>query len=341
MKIAVLGCKGTTIDFIHRLKMGGIVDVALVISIPQEIAEKNKVAFYEGAALKEYCAANNIKFHEVAHYALTDEADQKFIAEQNLDLMLVIGWERLLPDAVLQSLKYFACGMHGSAFGLPRGRGRSPLNWSLIQGLSKFTTSLFRYTPGVDDGDIIGSQTFDVNQFDDISSLHIKNRIAMVNLVETYVPKIANGEIAFQPQPPTMPTFYPKRTAEDGQIDWSMNAEEIYNLVRAVKPPYPSAFSFINGKKLLIGNAAPFDTGVFYRKKSGEILDISLAENKLIVQCGKGTILLSEISGIAINELKIGDIFDSFSNKKNMAEIVKRYDSSIAPEQWEIYAEKE
>ena len=72
------------------------------------------------------------------------------------DLLCALGWGRLVPEAVLQMLGKFACGMHGSAFGLPRGRGRSPMNWSIITGHNRFITSLFRYTPGMDDGDILG-----------------------------------------------------------------------------------------------------------------------------------------------------------------------------------------
>jgi methionyl-tRNA formyltransferase len=264
MKIAVLGCKGTTLDLINGLHAGRIVEVSLLISVAEDIAERNRIAGYAGGALRERCLELGIPVHLVESYALTTPADELFFRQSEIDLLVVIGWERLVPTPVLNSLRKFACGMHGSAFGLPRGRGRSPLNWALITGRSRFTTSLFRYSPGVDDGSIIGSRTFEINEFDTIATLHAKNRIVMQQLIQAYVPTIATGDVVLSPQPPGEPSYYPKRSPEDSGVDWSQSTTSIYNLVRAVGPPYPPAYCFFDdGRVFTILEAKPFDTDLF------------------------------------------------------------------------------
>lgn len=90
--------------------------------------------------------------------------------------------------------------MHGSYKGLPFGRGRSPLNWSLIQGNCFFYTSLIKYNSGIDDGDIVDTKKFEINSHDDIFSLHTKNQMIMSFLVKKNIKKILN-------QPTTLKDF--------------------------------------------------------------------------------------------------------------------------------------
>ena len=57
---------------------------------------------------------------------------------------------------------------------LPRGRGRSPISWSILQNRKRIVWNLFRIVPGVDDGPILESETFDINEWDDIETLGFK-----------------------------------------------------------------------------------------------------------------------------------------------------------------------
>src|SRR5262249_1444265 len=143
------------------------------------------------------------------------------------------------------------------------GRGRSPMNWSLITGREIFYTHLFRYCPGVDDGPIAGFQTFDINPFDTCHTLHLKNMICMVQLCARLLPSLLDGTAVLTPQPPSPASYWPKRTAEDGLIFWTDSTWDIYNLVRGVTRPFPGAFTYLNddiSKKIFIWRATPFDT---------------------------------------------------------------------------------
>jgi methionyl-tRNA formyltransferase len=227
--------------------------------------------------------------------------------------------------------------MHGSAFGLPRGRGRSPLNWSLITNQRRFITSLFRYNPATDAGDVLGSQIFDINEFDTIATLHTKNRIAMFQLLCTYMPLVEINAARFLPQPPTQPTYYPKRTPEDSGIDWRQTTLEIYNLIRAVAPPYPPAYCFLNNTKLFITEAHPFDSALFHpSRKPGEIVDVSVALNQFIVKTRDGSLIVKRFEGSDITALRAGIVLGGIDAAEHRRKIVERYPADVPPQQWEI-----
>ncbi len=335
MKIALLGCKGTTLDLLHALSPH--VDFDYVITLPEEIARRNNVAFYQSRSILDYCRKKNIPTYMSSSYHLRDEADIRFFKSSGIDLLLVIGWERLIPEEILRGLGKYACGMHGSPFGLPKGRGRSPLNWSLITDKKRFITYLFRYKPGMDDGDIIGFRAFDVNAFDTITSLHQKNRIIMGELFLEYLPQIRANLENFFPQPPGKPSFYPKRAAKDGFIDWRQSTKDIYNLIRAVSFPYPSAFTYLGEKKITIHDARPFDTLLFHgRGRPGEILDVSIAAGNFVVKSKDGSIIVNRFDGAAIEEIKAGEILKSSEMEKIFNEIRGRYPDWVQDDQKEI-----
>ncbi len=335
MKIALLGCKGTTLDLLHTLSPH--VQFDYVITLPEDIARKNNVAFYQSRHILDYCRKKDIPSYMSSSYHLREESDLRFFRSSGIDLLLVIGWERLIPEEILRGLGKYACGMHGSPFGLPKGRGRSPLNWSLISDKKRFITYLFRYKPGIDDGDIIGFRAFDINAFDTITSLHQKNRIIMGELFLEYLPLMKENRESFFPQPPGMPTFYPKRTAKDGFIDWRQSTRDIYNLIRAVSFPYPSAFTFLDGKKITIHEARPFDSLLFHsRGKAGEILDVSIAAGNFVVKSKDGSIIVTRFDGIDIGEIRKGRILESSDMKQIMNDIRSRYPDWIGDEEKEI-----
>lgn len=337
MKIALLGCKGTTLDLLNTIVTEKVFKIDLVISLPENLGEKHKVAFYRGKEIINYCKSHSISTQVVKAYNLKEPEDISFFKNAKIDLLLVIGWERIVPESVLNSLGKFSCGMHGSPYGLPKGRGRSPMNWSLITGHNRFITTLFRYNPFIDAGNIIGFQVFEINEFDTISSLHTKNRIVMFQLLKTFLPLIEKDKVVFQPQPPLKPTFYPKRTPKDSGIDWNLNTLQIYNLIRAVSPPYPPAYCFFNDKKVFILEAYPFDTALFHSSiKPGTIVDISLALEQFVIKTKDGSLIVKKFTGVKSKDLRIGEVLKGVNSQDIMQEIRTRYHANTPDDEKEI-----
>lgn len=295
-RVAIVGCKHTTQEFMSGLeKLGFIVDHCITIS--EKKAKEQKVAGYKD--LKPFLDERKINYTVVDTYSLQSTKDKEMLLRLNIDLALVIGWQRLLPGWFLSSLHIGAFGMHGSSKPLPFGRGRSPMNWSLIQGKKIFYTHLFKYELGVDDGSIVDVQLFDINEHDTCLTLHFKNTVAMTKLCAKHLLFLLEGNYTLTPQPKEGATYYPKRSEEDGLIYWEDSTEEIYNLIRAVTKPFPGAFTYLNDdstKKICIWKAQPFDKKLLYNNEVGEIVEV-FSNGMFVVKTGDATMLVTEFEG--------------------------------------------
>ena len=177
-------------------------------------------------------------------YDLASESDASYFTSANFSAGFCIGWQRLIPELILAQLPYGVYGMHGSSRDLPFGRGRSPMNWSLIEGRHHFITNLFKYTPGVDDGPIVDTKCFSINSSDTAETLHYKNTLAMASLVQKNIKKILSGALSVRHQKQGVPTFYPKRNLDDGLIDWHDDVNSIDRLVRVLRNHFMVLFLY-------------------------------------------------------------------------------------------------
>jgi len=102
---------------------------------PEQSKQYNVSGYYDFTSLaKEY----GLPVYYPKKYTLTEKEDEEFFLDNKFDLLVQGGWQRLFPPPVLESLSIGALGLHGSSDFLPKGRGRSPLNWSLIEGKKRF-----------------------------------------------------------------------------------------------------------------------------------------------------------------------------------------------------------
>jgi methionyl-tRNA formyltransferase len=305
-RIGIIGAKHTTLDLGYGLQRAGF-KVDACLTVDKQIADKNHIAGY--LSLDEPMGKLGIPVFWAQNYALSTDFDRTQCLGLNLDVLLVMGWQRLIPDWWLQSLRRGAFGMHGASKPLPFGRGRSPMNWSLIQDKKCFYTHLFRYKPGIDDGDIVAIQVFDINDFDTCKTLHYKNTIAMIRLCIANLDAILEGRAHYHPQGDSAPSYYPKRSAEDGILYWNDNTRTIYNLVRAVTHPFPGAYSFLGGRKLMIWGAQPFDTRLSWEAPSGRIVAV-FEGGDFVAKTGDGALLISKHEGQYLTFADVGRDFD-------------------------------
>lgn len=169
------------------------------------------------------------------------------------DLILVIGWYYMIPEKIMQIAPKGSIGIHASL--LPKYRGNAPLVWAIINGETKTGVSLFYFEKGVDEGDIISQEEFDIDPKDTIKEVLEKTKTASKNILLQSLPQIANGTSGRTPQDNSKATLFPKRTPKDGLIDWNRDSEAIRNFIRAQTRPYPGAYTIINGKKVIIWDA--------------------------------------------------------------------------------------
>ena len=133
--------------------------------------------------IREYAFNNEIDYQYVNSYSLKDEDDNQKILNEEFDIIWVAGWQRLIPDWLIDKSPLGAIGMHGSPDGIEKGRGRSPQNWSLLIGCSTFNISLFKVTPNVDDGSIISERSFQYLEGDDIKISYFRVSILVAEMI--------------------------------------------------------------------------------------------------------------------------------------------------------------
>lgn len=290
-KIVLCGIQEQGKEIISFLQKNNI-KISYIVTISKELAEKNKCA-ETLVSYEEFAKKENISIYYANSYSLNSPEDIQFFSDQQFDLLLLGGWQRLIPEVILNTITYFGIGQHGSPEFLPNGRGRSPLNWSIILGRKRLVWNIFSLKPGVDDGDILDYEIFDINEFDTCETLYFKVSTAVKHMILRTIKNFDNGRL--KPIKQTgEPTYFLKRSPDDGKISWDKTPEEIYNLIRGITKPYPGAFTIFNNNKIKIWKAQPWTYSFDYyiNNSVGEIVEIF--NNQFVVKCYSGLLLITE-----------------------------------------------
>jgi methionyl-tRNA formyltransferase len=299
-KVAFLNCIESGHELLtHLLKNGTKIDY--IISLTPTQARDFNVSGYKD--FSDISQQYNIPIYYPKKYNLSSKQDLEFFTQQNFDLMMVFGWQRLVPSNIINSLKIGALGAHGSSEPLPKGRGRSPINWSLIEGKTQFILHLFYIDPGVDSGDIIDFMKFDLNEWDTCHTSYHKVQICLRKMLLKNLDLILEGKVTPTKQDHSKATYYPKRTPKDGIIDWKKTTKEVYNLVRAVTKPYPGAFT--PKKQVMIWKSQPFDSKISYPSAHpGEVIEV-FNDKSFVIKTTDGSLYVTEYDSKKL--IKIGD----------------------------------
>ncbi|QGY31784.1 bifunctional UDP-4-amino-4-deoxy-L-arabinose formyltransferase/UDP-glucuronic acid oxidase ArnA [Pantoea cypripedii] len=198
------------------------------------------------------------------------------------EIIFSFYYRNLLNDDILNSARLGAYNLHGSL--LPKYRGRAPLNWVLVNGETETGVTLHRMVKRADAGDIVAQVRVQIDEQDNVLTLHRKLVLSATQLLESVLPAMKRGEINAQPQDDSAATVVGRRTPEDGRIDWSRPAQEINNLIRAVTDPWPGAFGYAGTVKFIVwkGRVHPAAHGA----KPGTVLSVE----PFLVACGEGAL---------------------------------------------------
>lgn len=235
-----IGCAG-----IEALLSAGY-DIAAVFTHADDPKENN---FYGSVA--QLCARNGIPVHapEDANHPLWIER----IAKLNPEYIFSFYYRNLLSEPLLATARKGAFNLHGSL--LPKYRGRAPANWVLVNGETETGVTLHRMVKRADAGAILAQQKVTIERSDTGLSLHAKLREAATALLRDALPQLAQGKLSETAQDDSKATYFGRRTAADGKLDWKKPAEQLFNLVRAVTQPYPGAFCAVGEHKLIVWQA--------------------------------------------------------------------------------------
>jgi methionyl-tRNA formyltransferase len=258
-----------------------------VITISQETAKKYQVSGYVDVV--GWCNSLKIPVTILSDYCV----DLGDISNSCKELLIVNGWNRLIPINVINKFSLGALGVHAGH--PPIGLGRAPLVWNLIKGHRDLEVYVFNLTERADDGDILAIDTVEIVIQDTVKTLYEKVMYKAaclfnqaIHAVQNRYPKISQNS-KYQ-------VIYPKRNHIDGLIDFRESVDFLVNFIRAQSDPYPGAYAYLRGQKCIIWDAIPFDSFSFraQARTPGKIM-IALPSG-LIVQTGTSPLWIKSAS---------------------------------------------
>ncbi len=295
MKTVVLAYHNIGIVGIEALIRNGY-DIAAIYTHKDDVNENR---WFDSVA--EFAAARNIPVYapdDINHPMWVQR-----IQSQQPDILFSFYYRKMISNDILSIPRSGCFNLHGSL--LPKYRGRCPLNWAIINGEKETGVTLHAMTPKPDDGDIVMQQKVAISMDDTAKTLMNKMCSASTEMLDAILPQIKKGDIPKKPQDKSKATYFGGRKPADGEIDWSLSAENVRNLVRAVTSPYPGAFSHIGDNKYFFWEVrvVPEDKNAF---PPGSIISTS----PLRIQCGR------DLVEVAFGQVEGG----VFMNGNQMAE---------------------
>ena len=169
------------------------------------------------------------------------------------DYIFSFYYRFLIPTALLACARIAALNMHGSL--LPKYRGRAPINWAILHGETETGATLHVMEAKPDAGDIVGQLPVTIGPNDTATEDFARVSAAAVQVIQIALPQLLTGQLKRLPNPLEQGSYFGGRKPADGKVDWSQTAQSIHNLIRAVAPPYPGAFTTWQGQQMVLASS--------------------------------------------------------------------------------------
>ncbi len=202
------------------------------------------------------------------------------------DFLFSFYYRKMLGAELLVIPKRGALNMHGSL--LPKYRGRVPINWAVLHGESETGASLHYMEVKPDAGNLVAQTFVPILSEDTAHEVFQKVVVAAEMTLVRALPQLIAGTAVSVPLDIKSGSYFSGRKPEDGRIDWTKPAISVHNLIRAVAPPYPGAFTEIGGQRVIVARARLATTKSPSTLSAGTVT--STADLAAIV-CGDGRLV--------------------------------------------------
>jgi methionyl-tRNA formyltransferase len=200
------------------------------------------------------------------------------------DFLFSFYYRYMLSPAVLATAMRGAYNMHGSL--LPKFRGRAPVNWAVLRGESTTGATLHEMVEKPDAGRIVDQFPVPILPDDRAIDVFRKVTVAAELVLDRALPGVLDGMAPLITQDLSQGGYFRGRKSDDGRIDWSKGAKEIHDLVRAVAPPYPGAFTTLGGQRMRL-----LRTHIVKGKSAPARPTLRFDGTHLVARCADGGIL--------------------------------------------------
>jgi methionyl-tRNA formyltransferase len=244
-RVVVFAYHDIGVRCIQVLQARGI-DIALVVTHQDNPQET--IWFASVAAL---CTELDIPF--ITPETGRDASLLAAVAAVQPDFIFSFYYRHMLPVTLLALAQHGAFNLHGSL--LPKYRGRVPVNWAVLHGETETGVSLHQMTAKPDAGYLVAQVAVPILPDDTAHEVFGKLSVAAEQCLWNALPALCAGNAPQLPNDLTQGSYFGGRKPEDGRINWQQSAQQVYNLHRAVAPPYPGAFTTLGEHNLVLVRA--------------------------------------------------------------------------------------
>jgi len=249
MKLIFMGTPEFAVPSLNKLYEAGY-DIVAVVTAPDKPAGRGMKLTQ--SAVKKYALGKNLPILQPEK--LKDPAFIEQVRALNADVQVVVAF-RMLPEIVWNMPPLGTINLHASL--LPQYRGAEPINWAIINGEKETGVTTFKLQQEIDTGNILLQQKIPITQTETAGTLHDKMMESGAELLLETLNRLEKGTLKEMPQPstfnhqPSTLQTAPKIFPETCQMNWDQPTDQIYNFIRGLSP-YPTAFTFLDGKKLKV-----------------------------------------------------------------------------------------
>ncbi len=294
MKIVFMGTPEFASTILESLARDSNIEILAVVTQPDK--KVGRKAIMTPPAVKVIAQELEIE--------VIQPKDKEEIIEEldgiDADFFVVVAYGMILPEEVLEMPKHGAINVHASL--LPKYRGASPIQESLLHGDKQTGVSIMQMDEKLDHGDIHLVRRIEIERDDDLQTLTNKLASLSAEIIPTALNDILGNELPALAQDHSKATYCSKIKKEDGKIDWSKNAEEIFNMIRAYNP-WPAAHTEFNGKKLKILEAESSEENI----ETGKFI---LQDGILKIGAKNGAIIPSRVQLEGKKEMDVKDFIN-------------------------------
>lgn len=277
MRLIFMGTPDFAVPALHALMAAGH-EIVAVYTQPPRPAGRGKAV--RRSPVHEAAEAAGIDVRTPARVR-KDMAEHEAFAALNADAAVVAAYGLILPKAMLDAPRLGCLNIHASL--LPRWRGASPIQSSIVAGDNQSGVSIMQMDEGLDTGAVLLEEATPISASDTASTLH--DRLSEIG--GRLIVRALQEQPVAAPQPEEGVTYAHMLKREDGRIDWSRSCEEIDRQIRGLTP-WPGAFTTLDDVVLKIGAATPMP------EQSGSDAGTAI-DDALTIACGTGALRIERI----------------------------------------------
>lgn len=234
--------------------------------------------------LAEVCRQYDLEYKTVTD--VNDVNVLNYLRSKQPDIIFCFGWSQLIKKDLLNLSTMGVIGFHPAL--LPQNRGRHPIIWALVLGLTETGSTFFFMDEGADSGDILSQRKIKIDYTDDAAGLYAKITDTALDQIEEFLPGLKNHTFQRIKQDHSQANYWRKRVEKDGEIDWRMSSTSIYNLVRALTKPYVGAHFNYKNNQVKIWQVVEVKMDCYSNIEPGKIIEV--ADKTFLVKTGKDCI---------------------------------------------------